>query len=141
MTTNIKTRIFVTAQFVGFHCWSDAPAKVDFLRHLHRHVFHVKLWLNVTHDDRQLEFFLVKEQLEIAIRSLQGTLTLEPRLSCEMMGLTLARSMYEQNPAMGEAIVQIEVNEDGENGAILTWYAGSSEQSPISTPFLPGSKI
>ena len=118
-----RTSIVVRTRFTGFHAWSDAPDDVAFLRFLHRHEFHVEARLPVTHDDRELEFFLVKNKLQEAI-GLLSSLDVGARVgSCEMIARFVARAMalrYQRS-------VEVSVFEDGENGAIvLEEYAGAS---------------
>lgn len=122
-----KTTIYVKTQFTGFHCWPAAPAEVAFLRNLHRHVFHVEVHLKVVHDDRDVEFFMFKEDLDRIIKQeLLPSLVINPHQSCEM----LAKSLYEklqtyayltENPRYPYfgLTTKIIVSEDGENGAVI----------------------
>jgi hypothetical protein len=58
--------IFVTFQKEGIHCYPAAatdPAlatkdeyDVSFLATPHRHIFHFKVWIEVEHSDRAIEF-------------------------------------------------------------------------------------
>lgn len=103
--------IFITTQFAGFHKWDNAPEKVAFLRNLHRHLFKVKVYFKVNHNDRDLEFFIQKEEIDKEIRDY---LKAHENIieSCEEFCLFLAKT--------DSRITKVEVNEDGENGAILT---------------------
>lgn len=103
--------IFVTFQKEGIHNYPDAPDGVEFLRHPHRHMFHFQVELEVFHDDREVEFILLKRELE-GLYS-KGTLNLYYK-SCEMMADDLAEYIYEHYSGRDFAI---EVSEDGENGA------------------------
>ena len=101
--------IYVTTQFVAFHRWTEAPDEVSFLRQFHRHVFHVKVVLHVSHNDRDLEFFIIKARLENYIQSkLAGRFV---DWSCE----TIATMILDHFQA-----AQVDVSEDGENGAVVT---------------------
>ena len=104
-------RIWVTFQKEGIHCYPDAPAGVEFLKHPHRHMFHFKVQIEVFHDDRDIEFILFKRELEGLYTN--GTLQLDYR-SCEMMADDLADYIKVNYP--GRHLV-ITVSEDGENGA------------------------
>lgn len=110
-----SNQIFITTQFEGKHCWPDAPEQVAFLRDMHRHMFHVKVTVSVFHDDREIEFITLKSEVNAFI---QDQLALWPEyISCEMMAehiLTYLMSVYGINRDYC-----IEVNEDGENGAII----------------------
>lgn len=103
--------IWVTFQKEGIHRYPDAPKGVEFLRHPHRHMFHFKVELQVFHDDRDVEFILLKRELENLYTD--GTLQLDYR-SCEMMADDLADYIMVNYP--GRKLV-ITVSEDGENGA------------------------
>jgi hypothetical protein len=86
---------------------------VSFLGYPHRHIFHFKVWIGVTHDNRDVEFIQFKRWLENLYS--QGTLQLDYK-SCEMM----AEDLYEQIAAKHPGReVWIEVSEDNENGAFI----------------------
>lgn len=103
--------IWVTYQKEGIHCYPDAPAGVEFLKHPHRHTFHFKVEIEVFHDDRDIEFILFKRELENLYQ--EGTLQLNHR-SCEMMADDLADYILVNYP---NRKLTITVSEDGENGA------------------------
>jgi hypothetical protein len=103
--------IFCRTRFEGFHCWPDAPDEVRFLRDPHRHEFHVRVWHEVNHDNRDIEFILYKRSVDMLIRTAkmhEDTM----HWSCE----TWARYIGERMQA-----ATVEVSEDGENGAV--WFA------------------
>lgn len=111
-----RTSIYVSTSFTGFHCWPQAPEQVAFLRVLHRHRFGVKVQVAVTHSDRDVEFFILQADVNEYVRNvLQPTLAKKQSMSCEMMaeaiidGLTLKKYL----------VRSVEVNEDGENGALV----------------------
>jgi hypothetical protein len=102
--------IWVTFQKEGIHKYPDAPEGVEFLKYPHRHMFHFRVEMEVFHDDRDVEFILLKRELE-ALYDV-GTLQLDYK-SCEMM----ADDLYEYlEDKYAERDVVIEVSEDGENG-------------------------
>jgi hypothetical protein len=108
-----KRNIFVTFQKEGLHRYPDAPAGVEFLKNLHRHIFHFRVTLAVFHNDRDVEFILFKRELE----ALYSSTTLEVDYkSCEMLAEDLIGYISSKYP--GRAI-EVEVSEDGENGAVL----------------------
>lgn len=85
---------------------------VSFLGHPHRHMFHFKVYLEVFHDDRDVEFIQFKRWLENLYN--QGTLELNHK-SCEMM----ADDLYGQiSSKYTDRKIWIEVSEDGENGCL-----------------------
>lgn len=103
--------VYVGTKFEGFHRRKDAPGSVDFLRDFHRHLFGVKLVFPVTHGDRQVEFFTAKAELDEFLKAFAGW---ENRFnySCEQV----AELILDRFPAA----VQCLVNEDEENGAMVT---------------------
>ena len=117
--------IWVTFQKEGMHKYPAAltdPAlatgdeyDVSFLGYPHRHIFHFKVWISVTHDDRDIEFIQIKRWLENLYSS--GTLQLDYK-SCEMMSGDLYDSISNKYPGRE---VWIEVSEDGENGSFIKY--------------------
>lgn len=102
--------IWVTFQKEGIHKYPDAPEGVEFLKYPHRHMFHFRVELEVFHDDRDVEFILLKRELEALYA--EGTLQLDYK-SCEMMADDLYTYINVNYP---DRDVVIEVSEDGENG-------------------------
>jgi hypothetical protein len=85
---------------------------VSFLGHPHRHMFHFKVYLEVFHDDRDVEFIQFKRWLENLYN--KGTLELDFK-SCEMM----ADDLYKEiSSKYTDRKIWIEVSEDGENGCL-----------------------
>jgi len=117
----MKRYIFVRTQFEGFHKWENAPEEVSFLQSLHRHLFQVKLTIAVEHNDREIEFFLVKQWLDkSAIPALIGRLG--EKMSCEAIAEQIIEDtkdylLYQK--IEGERKITCEVSEDGENGAVV----------------------
>jgi len=88
---------------------------VSFLGYPHRHTFHFKVWISVTHDDRDIEFIQFKRWLEKLYN--EGTLQLDYK-SCEMMSGDLFDTISAKYPGRE---VWIEVSEDGENGSFIKY--------------------
>ena len=120
-----QRRIWVTFQKEGIHCYPAAatdPAlktgdeyDVSFLGTPHRHIFHFRVWIDVVHNDRDIEFIQFKRWLENLYR--QGTIQLDYK-SCEMMADDLYLQIAGRYPGRS---VWIEVSEDGENGALIKY--------------------
>ena len=85
---------------------------VSFLQYPHRHMFHFKVYLEVFHDDRDVEFIQFKRWLENLYN--KGTLELDYK-SCEMMADDLHKEIASKYT---DRKIWIEVSEDGENGCI-----------------------
>ena len=91
--------------------WDD----VSFLGYKHRHIFHFKVWIEVFHDDRDIEFIQFKRWLERLYD--KATLELDYK-SCEMIADDLAAVI--QNKYSGRYI-KISVAEDNENGCEMEY--------------------
>jgi hypothetical protein len=117
--------IWVTFQKEGIHKYPAALTDpklatgdeydVSFLGHPHRHIFHFKVWINVTHDDRDIEFIQFKRWLENLYKD--SILSLDYK-SCEMMSGDLYDSISQRYPGRE---VWIEISEDGENGSFIKY--------------------
>lgn len=114
-----KRTIWVTFQKEGIHMYpaaanTPALADVSFLGSPHRHIFHFNVSIQVTHNDRDIEFIQFKRWLEGLY---SGVLELNYK-SCEM----IADDLYEQIASRyPERDITITVSEDGENGATLMY--------------------
>lgn len=104
----MKTVVWITTRFTGFHRWLAAPPEVDFLQDWHRHLFWVKVAVPVTHADREVEFFILKREVDAYLDQHYAGKRFEE--SCEM----IAQRLLDRFSA-----AFVEVSEDGENGAIV----------------------
>ena len=117
--------IWVTFSKEGMHKYPAAltdPAlktgdeyDVSFLGYPHRHIFHFKVWIAVTHNDRDIEFIQFKRWLENLYKG--GALELDFK-SCEMISDDLYDAISGRYPGRE---VWIEVSEDGENGSFIKY--------------------
>ena len=120
-----QRRIWVTFQKEGIHFYPAAatdPAlktgdeyDVSFLGAPHRHIFHFRVWIDVVHNDRDIEFIQFKRWVQKLYES--GTIQLDYK-SCEMMADDLYLQIAARYPGRS---VWIEVSEDGENGALIKY--------------------
>lgn len=103
--------VWTTWSFVGYHKWENAPKEVDFLKNLHRHLFKVKVFVEVSHNDRDVEFFILQKKLKAICldfdKKMMG--------SCEMIAEDIKKTLIKEYLKN----VQVEVSEDGESGAIV----------------------
>lgn len=130
ISINKKKFIFVQFQKEGIHRYPEAatdPAlatgdeyDVSFLASPHRHIFHFRVELSVTHDNRDVEFIQFKRWCENLYKD--ATLTLDYK-SCEMMGEELYSHISAKYPNRD---VRIEISEDGENGCYLEFNSSMS---------------
>lgn len=115
---NLVTNIHVKTTFEAFHNWPTAPEAVIFLQNPHRHLFYVNVKVFVSHDDRDVEFFMLKKEVDTFLYRWQGE-SLGP-MSCEMM----ATQLLEFFVANGYDCFYTSVYEDDENGAEV-WHKSS----------------
>ena len=120
-----ERKIWVTFRKEGIHKYPAAatdPAlatgdeyDVSFLGVPHRHIFHFRVWIDVFHNDRDIEFIQFKRWLENLFRD--STLSLDYK-SCEMIADDLYTEISSRYPGRS---VWIEVAEDGENGCLIQY--------------------
>ena len=120
-----ERKIWVTFRKEGIHCYPAAatdPAlatgdeyDVSFLGTPHRHIFHFRIWIDVLHNDRDIEFIQFKRWLENLYKD--GILQLDYK-SWELMADDLYAEIAARYP---DRAVWIEVAEDGENGALIKY--------------------
>ena len=99
--------------------WDD----VSFLGYPHRHIFHFKVWIEVFHNDRDIEFIQFKrwlERLYAEVDSSSSVLQLDYK-SCEMIADDLAKLVQENYPGRW---LKISVAEDNENGCEIEYDKG-----------------
>lgn len=111
---NPKTFIVITFTLPGFHSYPNAPAPVAFLRERHRHLFRFVLRFRVTHEKRDKEFFLVSKDVQAALTQEYGSPAEFGQASCEQLARELLAAYAH------EGCCEVEVWEDGENGAIAS---------------------
>jgi hypothetical protein len=107
--------IWVTAQQEFVHKYSKAPRTVSFLRSEHRHNFHFKVYIEVTSNDREIEFILFQRYIKGLLSKTDFNLD---TISCEMLSDMLHNSISERYP---KREIKIEVSEDGENGVLMEY--------------------
>ena len=120
---NEQSFIYVKFQKEGIHRYPDAGTDpnlassdeydVSFLQYPHRHIFHFQVYIEVFHDNRDIEFIQFKRWLENMYKD--GTLALDIK-SCEMIARDLQATIAARYP---KRTIWIEVSEDGENGCFI----------------------
>jgi hypothetical protein len=120
-----ERKIWVTFRKEGIHRYPDAATNpllatgdeydVSFLAVPHRHIFHFRVWIDVFHNDRDIEFIQFKRWLENLYA--KGTLKLDYK-SCEMIADDIYIKIAER---YSNRAVWIEVAEDGENGCLIKY--------------------
>jgi hypothetical protein len=130
-----ERKVWVTFQKEGIHKYPAAltdPAlatgdeyDVSFLGHPHRHIFHFRVWIDVFHNDRDIEFIQFKRWLENQFRpkhtdnnnNTDSVLSLDYK-SCEMIADDIYIQIAQRYP---DRAVWIEVSEDNENGCLIKY--------------------
>lgn len=121
-----STMIWVTFTQEGVHRYPAAATDpklatggwddVSFLASPHRHIFHFKVYLEVFHDDRDVEFIQFKRWMQ-RLYNVDQVLNLDYK-SCEMIADDLYNEIVKTYPGRE---VSIEVSEDNENGCLKFW--------------------
>jgi len=132
ITQAAQRQIWVTFQKEGIHCYPAAATDpqlatgdkydVSFLANPHRHIFHFQVWIDVFHNDRDIEFIQFKRWLENLYTGTgpyaEGRVLELDYKSCEMIADDLYLQIADRYP--GRAVT-IEVSEDGENGCRIVY--------------------
>jgi len=122
-----ERKIWVTFRKEGIHKYPAAATDpnlatgdeydVSFLASPHRHIFHFRVWIDVWHSDRDIEFIQFKRWCESLYNGQGAVLELDWK-SCEMMADDLYIQIAGRYP---DRAVWIEVSEDGENGCTIKY--------------------
>jgi len=121
--TGQKTFVYCTFQKEGYHYFPGADINPTYatgdeydVGHLglrHMHYFNFKVWVQVTHSNREIEFI----QLRRWIENLYKTNSLEmDHQSCEMLAEALFTKLSARYPGME---IRIDISEEGINGAYV----------------------
>ena len=133
----VMRNIWVTFSKEGIHKYPaalDDPKlatgdkfDVSFLGYPHRHIFHFKVWIEVFHDDRDIEFIQFKRWLEELYQ--ESVVQLDFK-SCEMIADELYAVINNKYP---NRFVRISVAEDNENGCEMDYPVHSR---PLKSEFV-----
>ena len=131
---NAERKIWCTFRKEGIHRYPAAATDpnlctageydVSFLASPHRHMFHFRVWIDVFHNDRDIEFIQFKRWIESLYNwhptnnNNQGSILELDFKSCEMLADDLYIQIAQRYP---ERAVWIEVAEDGENGCLIKY--------------------
>ena len=120
ISSDKKISVYCKFQFELIHCFDNVEDcgfdEVSYLKFAHRHLVKCKVEVPVHHNDRDVEFIMLKHNCESFIEQDKKTWPL--RISMEM----IAEKIYNHiinTYGSDYSPVFIEVSEDGENGAIL----------------------
>ena len=134
-----ERKIWVTFRKEGIHKYPAAATDpnlctageydVSFLASPHRHIFHFRVWIDVFHNDRCIEFIQFKRWLE-NLYSNNGIVS-NPVLELDFKSVEMiADDLYVQVAARyPDRAVWIEIAEDGENGCLIKYELTCPAQS------------
>lgn len=110
----------IKTQHEFIHCWPEAPTSVYFLNTAHRHMLHLEVTVSVAHNDRDIEFIMLKREVDLwwQIYSKEWPI----RTSCEDVCTKLIKYLQQQYGV--DRSYAVAAYEDGENGAIISTEAG-----------------
>lgn len=121
MQANKEATVFCQTSFEAIHCYPEAPEEVAYLRAPHRHMFGVRVEMQVFNDDREVEFIMLKHRVEDFLKScFSGNIG---RTSCEQIAAEVVEQLEYTYCADQNRNIKVTVDEDGENGS--TVYVGS----------------
>lgn len=120
----LKRAITIRTQFEGIHCWPEAPEEVKFLRDLHRHIFQIRANVEVDHNDRDVEFIMLKHRVDNWLKTMysqtsEGSVWQMGRMSCEQVAEE-AIEVIKQFVG-DQRTITVFVSEDGENEAMVQY--------------------
>ena len=122
-----KTFVYVTFNKEGYHAYPAALTDptlatgdqydVSHLGYRHMHYFYFKVWVAVSHNDRDIEFIQLRRWIESLYDT--GALELQNR-SCEMMCDELHQIISARFP---RTEIRIDISEDNINGSYVEYPA------------------
>jgi len=103
----IRMFIVINLRHEATHYWKDCNlSDVEYLKHPHRHEFHITCKKVVDHKDRDIEFITMKQNIQRWLKAVIGKQL--HGLSCEALGCLIMEKFK---------LSYVQVLEDGENGA------------------------
>ena len=126
----LKRAITIRTQFEGIHCWPEAPEEVRFLRKRHRHIFQIRVNVEVEHNDRDVEFIMLKHRVDNWLntkyeQSGEGNVWHMGRMSCEQVAEEVIETV--QQFVGDKRTITVFVSEDGENEATVQYQSDWEE--------------
>lgn len=123
----MSKKMFVYTQFTkeGYHCYPEAKdhpslktgdyLDVSHLGERHFHYFYFKVWVEVNHSNRDIEFIQLRRRIEREYR--EGAMEVNNK-SCEMLAEDLLEVLKTWYPGVA---IRIDVSEENINGALLEY--------------------
>lgn len=118
MTTSLTTTIEANLTVPGLHYWPEPVEGREYLGEPHRHLFHVRAEVAVTHDERDVEFHdlgvIMRDAIDTYGPQSNGLHHFGPA-SCE----TLARKLFTDLEELNLNVVAVRWSEDAEFSATI----------------------
>lgn len=121
----MKRFVYCSFQKEGYHSFPEAATSAEFitgdfldvshLSHRHMHYFFFKVWVEVSHNNRNIEFIQLRRKIEQLYSS--NALELMNK-SCEMLAEDLIDTLRGWYP---NSDIKVDVSEEGINGALLEY--------------------
>ena len=115
-----KQFVYCTLTKEGYHCYPGADTNsstatndrfdVSHLVNRHMHYFNFKVWVEVNHNDRDIEFIQLRRWIEDLYT---GILEVDNN-SCEMISDKLYEQLCQRYP---KSEIRIDISEEGINGS------------------------
>ena len=125
-----KAFVYTTFRLEGYHYYPGADKNtstatgdqydVSHLALRHMHYFDFKVWVEVTHDNRDIEFIQLRRRI---INEYNNSLELDGK-SCEMLADDLYTILTKWYPNKD---IRIDVSEEGINGAYVEYEVTDDE--------------
>lgn len=119
-----RSNIIVRTNFQGVHKYPAASGAERYLKEYHRHLFGVRVEIQVFNDDRELEFIALKRDIEnwLTEQMDQDNVWHMVTLSCEQVAKLLLGHLLDVLPTPNDRRIEVYIDEDGENGASVLKY-------------------
>lgn len=121
---NLRSYIKVKVAVPGFHYWPGAPIPRTYLGHLHRHLFVVRVQVQVWENDREVEFHDLQHEVRMALDACSNAQFPDDAydfgsMSCEAIATHVIMALVRK---YGELrAIRVEVSEDDECGGLVTF--------------------
>lgn len=120
----LKSTIVVKLETEFIHRYKDAPEEVVFLRAYHRHMLQLDIEMEVFNDDRELEFILVKRDLQEVFNT--GLIDVKyVDKSCETICKEIISLLIDK---YGNREIIVTASEDGENAGRVYFKPSNDEK-------------
>jgi len=116
---NIKQYVEIKTDFDAIHNWPECPFdEVSFLKHPHRHKIYIVVKIE-TSTDRQIEFFMLKNEVDNIIDILYGNEKLKElgRKSMEEISIDIIKKLKDKY----NCFMEVSASEDGQVRGIVQY--------------------